>query len=228
MKKLSGILAMGLAAAMLALPGQKAQADDDFWWGLAAGVGVGVVGTTVYNDCRPVWRTPRCEPVYRRPVRTYHRPAVVYRDRPVYVEQPVYYRSEPDGAYVSYKEKRVWPFYKSVDYEVIPQLSQPNGRPQAVRLSDIRRTEQVRTVDEPVYEDAPQVEKSERTLRERVDETDEVPAQEVKFISVSNRAGAAADVPKTEQPEETFVRVSNRVSNRVADTMETPSGLLDT
>lgn len=91
-----------------------------------------------YRHHRPRYRSSvsyRYSSGYNSSCRSYSRPryssTYVYRyeppvrDRVVYqpiVQEPVYVPHRSSDSYYSYKEKKVFPFYKSVDVEVIPPL----------------------------------------------------------------------------------------------------------
>ncbi|MBX3729691.1 MAG: hypothetical protein KF858_10945 [Candidatus Sumerlaeia bacterium] len=102
----------------------------------------------VYYAPPPVVYCPPPRVVYAPPVYHYPPTTVIYYNN----EATTQYRSEPVASYrdesrvvyyepapqpyTSYREERVWPFYRKVEAETIPQLSQPQGRPAAVSLAD--------------------------------------------------------------------------------------------
>jgi hypothetical protein len=101
----------------------------------------------VYYTPPPVVYCPPPRVVYAPPVYHYPPTTVIYYNNEAttqYRTEAVSYRdnsrvtySEPaPQPYTSYREERVWPFYRKVEAETIPQLSQPQGRPAAVSLAD--------------------------------------------------------------------------------------------
>jgi len=217
---------LALAAAFL-MPTRPAAADEDFWWGVAAGAAVGVIGSHVYHN----------PPVYHPYPR---RERVIYRERPVLRERVIREQVPvaPEGSYVRYKEKKVWPFYRSTDVEIIPPLPTPPyaARPQAVHLweaqdatADVMGSRpDYRQAEEPAQEDKSATQPARDARRERP-----LSGEPVEVVTVSNKAGSshrAVDVSiRTAQNRETnrreardtqVVQVSSRVTAKASDTSE--------
>lgn len=211
-----GLVAFMTAAMML----PPAQADARRWydsraaWATYGVTGGLIVGHALWGDHRPRQRTTH-RTTHRHVYHHHYQPAPAYHHAPVYHAPPSYgpvcQTAAPAGHY-TYRERRVWPFYRRVHAEYIPALPPaPYGtRPAAVSMAELRREQQAqeqrpiviniynedgskRTVEAEVGDNASENGSTARIEEIRYIANERPQAAPVRRVAVSNRAGAEFD-----------------------------------